>query len=150
MGRDGTADVGDDGTETRAAGAGPTNGGNTHTEQKLAEIDDVLKSELLSLGLLDESARESKLVYRDYPESGITNPLQSQDKEDEISKELRRVQQELQRQVIANQKRRLKLVPLIEKAMIEQREERREIERIAKLEDECTKELVRVNICQSF
>lgn len=56
--------------------------------------------------------------------------------------ELKKAQQELQRQVIANQKRRQKLLPLVEEAMISQREERREIERLSRLEEDCLRELV--------
>lgn len=70
-----------------------------------------------------------------------------QNAEDEIVKELRKAQQELQRQVIANQKRRQRLVPLIEEAMAVQREERAQIEKLSQLEDDCLRELVLFAYC---
>ena len=58
LGRDGNTDgVGEDGTEGRNATAGVAVAGapNVQEQHKLAEIDDVLKNELLSLGLLEDN-----------------------------------------------------------------------------------------------
>lgn len=67
IGRDGNPDGVEDGTEGRTGPVGGNVSGSgtqnvTQQQQKLTEIDGVLKNQLLSLGLLDGGEKESTTV----------------------------------------------------------------------------------------
>jgi transcriptional adapter 3 len=104
----------------------PANASGVNQQQTMQEIDDRLKKEVLSLGLIDQSA---------------INKIHLQKEDDEICRELKKVQNELLEKQAQNKQRRAKYLPLIRSKMEEQEQDRKIREEMKRLEESLTKNL---------
>jgi len=104
----------------------PANVSGVNQQQTMQEIDDRLKKEVLSLGLIDQSA---------------INKIHLQKEDDEICRELKKVQQELLEKQAQNKQRRAKYLPVIKSKMEEQESDRKLREEMKRLEESLTKNL---------
>jgi len=104
----------------------PVNTSGVNQQQTMQEIDDRLKKEALSLGLIDQSA---------------LNKIHLQKEDDEICRELKKVQNELLEKQAQNKRRRAKYLPLIASKMEEQEHDKRTRETMKNLEEHLTKNL---------
>lgn len=102
------------------------NNNSSNQQHTMQEIDDRLKKEVLSLGLIDQ---------------GAVNKIHLQKEDDEICRELKRIQAELVEKAQINKQRRAKYYPLILAKMEEQKQERKLREEMRKTEETLTRNL---------
>jgi len=95
-------------------------------QHTLTEIDDRLKKELLTLQLIDTNSLAK---------------IHQQNEDDEICRELRRVQEELKKVHASNKEKKAALYPLILQKMEEQEKEKKQFEEMKKIEDTYIKQL---------